>query len=885
MSCIRVDLVVQQLCDVLHIALSDSDAYVRKTAAICVAKLAYMDQEKVVEHGFLIALEHLLTDPNATVVANALQALADIDSLIPGTLQLDNRRVGTLLAALEYCTEWAQIAILDTLSEQIVVDSAHAADAIIESVVPRLQHANHAVAMSSVRLIFKCMRPLTRTKTIEKLLRKIARPMLSMVADSSAPASQYLAIRNMRLVYSTYGDLFLQDIDPKLFFCQYQDPLYLKREKLIMLVLLSSQKNSASLVDELCEYALDVDPAFVRHALLAMSQLAIRQKSVMHLVLNSLNEMCSVKGQRPQVLQACVIALVYLIRSEITGNKNSLSKDLQSIIIQIADHCASVAEDDVDCKCALAWILGEYGSDENAIDMFESLCDLFVDDSREVQLQLLASVCKLCLRFNQKSNQLALLEDSRVNSSSNELYVKCKIMFLSLKTRAESEIDNFDVSEKAILYDRLLSDVESFEAASSETIVDSLMNSRFGVIRNVVSDLDSHLVESLRSEFSSLASVLYCAPEDLVHLSKQETNSDDIEGIGGEDSERVDIILTGETQLIDFGDGNQLEVPTVIGGTAEPLLDLEAIVNSEGQLSQSEVYHESALDIDDLLSSLTLEKSNPAVVAQNGDANLRSNEDHTRDQMKNLIDETHGRGLCVFGRLEKDPKNGAISYRLRFDNRSDSQSLSGFGIKLNSNVFGLYCIGELKCDRPKLEPKSSCFGKIHLGIGESKATDDSKQMELQIALRCQPIGVLYCSDSLSDSIYLFIDPVIVSREEFDGYWEKSEESSTVRMFQNELIEENAVVLSDRQIASLRILGFHVLKATETRKQALSFCAKVHTTLVLVEIERVGSETRVLLRTSGTVGSKQFIESIMECLMNRIQNAHVSLSAAVAPTNL
>merc|ERR1719150_2374612 len=49
MGCIRVDRITEYLCDPLYSALKDTDPYVRKTAAICVAKLYDINNELVEE--------------------------------------------------------------------------------------------------------------------------------------------------------------------------------------------------------------------------------------------------------------------------------------------------------------------------------------------------------------------------------------------------------------------------------------------------------------------------------------------------------------------------------------------------------------------------------------------------------------------------------------------------------------------------------------------------------------------------------------------------------------------------------------------------------------------------------------------------------------------
>ena len=56
------------------------DPYVRKTAAICVAKLYDINPDLVEVQGFLDMLQELISDSNPTVVANAVAALSEIQA-------------------------------------------------------------------------------------------------------------------------------------------------------------------------------------------------------------------------------------------------------------------------------------------------------------------------------------------------------------------------------------------------------------------------------------------------------------------------------------------------------------------------------------------------------------------------------------------------------------------------------------------------------------------------------------------------------------------------------------------------------------------------------------------------------------------------------------
>ncbi len=78
MGCIGVESIIDYLCDPLKDALNDEDPYVRKTAAISIAKLYEINGDRVEEFGFLVKLVDLISDGNAMVVSNAIAAISEI---------------------------------------------------------------------------------------------------------------------------------------------------------------------------------------------------------------------------------------------------------------------------------------------------------------------------------------------------------------------------------------------------------------------------------------------------------------------------------------------------------------------------------------------------------------------------------------------------------------------------------------------------------------------------------------------------------------------------------------------------------------------------------------------------------------------------------------
>lgn len=67
MGCLRAEKIIDYLCDPLQKCLRDENPYVRKTAALCVAKLYDLKPELVIDNGFLEQLRDMVSDSNPMV--------------------------------------------------------------------------------------------------------------------------------------------------------------------------------------------------------------------------------------------------------------------------------------------------------------------------------------------------------------------------------------------------------------------------------------------------------------------------------------------------------------------------------------------------------------------------------------------------------------------------------------------------------------------------------------------------------------------------------------------------------------------------------------------------------------------------------------------------
>lgn len=62
---------------------------------------------------------------------------------------------------------------------------------------------------------------------------------------------QYVALRNINLILQKRPDILQSEI--RVFFCKYNDPPYIKLEKLEIMIKLASEKNVDQLLSELKE--------------------------------------------------------------------------------------------------------------------------------------------------------------------------------------------------------------------------------------------------------------------------------------------------------------------------------------------------------------------------------------------------------------------------------------------------------------------------------------------------------------------------------------------------------------------------------------------------------------------------------------------------------
>ncbi|PHT57699.1 AP-2 complex subunit beta [Capsicum baccatum] len=485
MGCIRVDKITEYLCDPLQRCLKDDDPYVRKTAAICVAKLYDINAELVEDRGFLDALKDLISDNNPMVVANAVAALAEIqESSSRPIFEITSHTLSKLLTALNECTEWGQVFILDALSKYKAAD-AREAENIVERVTPRLQHANCAVVLSAVKMILQQMELITSTDVVRNLCKKMAPPLVTLL--SAEPEIQYVALRNINLIVQKRPTILAHEI--KVFFCKYNDPIYVKMEKLEIMIKLASDRNIDQVLLEFKEYATEVDVDFVRKAVRAIGRCAIKLERAAERCISVLLELIKIKVN--YVVQEAIIVIKDIFRR--------YPNTYESIIATLCESLDTL--DEPEAKASMIWIIGEYAERiDNADELLESFLESFPEEPPQVQLQLLTATVKLFLKKPTEGPQQ---------------------MIQVVLNNATVETDNPDLRDRAYIYWRLLS--TDPEAAKDVVLAEK------PVISDDSNQLDPSLLDELLSNIATLSSVYHKPPEAFITRVKTTQKTEDEE--------------------------------------------------------------------------------------------------------------------------------------------------------------------------------------------------------------------------------------------------------------------------------------------------------------------------------------------------------------------
>jgi AP-1 complex subunit beta-1 len=83
-----------------------------------------------------------------------------------------------------------------------------------------------------------------------------------------------VALRNINFILHKHPSIFESNV--RVFFCKFNDPVYVKLEKIDILVRVADDKNADVILNELKEYANDIELELIRKSIRAIGTIILR---------------------------------------------------------------------------------------------------------------------------------------------------------------------------------------------------------------------------------------------------------------------------------------------------------------------------------------------------------------------------------------------------------------------------------------------------------------------------------------------------------------------------------------------------------------------------------------------------------------------------------
>ena len=467
---IKLESVAENMILPLKQRLADKDPYVRKTAAFGVAKLYDVIPEAVENAGLFPELLKLLKDDNPLVVSNTTAAIFEInEKRTTPIFVLNGQTVGPLLSALSSCSEWCQTILYDALAKY-KPESKEDAAFLIDRLIPYLKHANPSVVIGAFKCIFVFMEYDARNPL--DLFPQIIPPFITLIT-SAEPEVQYVVLRTLSLFVLKYPKALAKEI--RVFFCKYNDPSYVKMEKLDIIVTICTPQTAQLVLDELSEYCNEVDVAFVRKSIRCIGQISIKIEAAARRCVDILVGL--VKGKADYAIEESIIVICDILRK--------FPGVFESIISTVCQNLEAIKEPRA--KAAGIWILGEYCSRIDGVDvLLDPYLDTFHDEQPLVQLQILSSLVKVYIEKPEET--------------------KDQLQFVLTEATKDTNVP--DVRNRAMIYWRLLS-------ADAQSAHDIVVFSKETVVHSGV-QYDDAVLQELIHNMGSVSGVLHVVPGDFV---------------------------------------------------------------------------------------------------------------------------------------------------------------------------------------------------------------------------------------------------------------------------------------------------------------------------------------------------------------------------------
>ncbi|KAG5440414.1 hypothetical protein PCK2_000547 [Pneumocystis canis] len=310
-----------------------------------------------------------------------------------------------------------------------------------------------------------------------KVLAKKIHKELLITLLSKEPEIKYVALKNAQIILERIPEILENDIN--VFFCKYNDPLYIKLTKLEIIAKLTNEKNMNQVLAEFKDYTTEIDVNFVKKSIRSIGYLAIKFESIAEECVDILVTLIETKVH--YAVQESILVIKDIFRR--------YPNEYHSIISTLCNNSDCLT--DPEAKAAMIWIIGQYSIIiNNAYELLNNFFSTFINESLEVQFALLTASVKLFVE----------------QSSNNPNFV------LSILKTITENTNNPDLRDRAYMYWRLLSEDSS--------VARKIILGKKPSITLSLHNFDQRTLDELCLNLGSLSTIYYKTPSQLIPGSK-----------------------------------------------------------------------------------------------------------------------------------------------------------------------------------------------------------------------------------------------------------------------------------------------------------------------------------------------------------------------------
>ena len=453
----------------LYDSLKDAHPYVRKTAVIALLKVYHLDPKLLTNKDY-DTLYEMIGDKDSLVVMNVLYVLGEILKK-EGGIQITGKMIIHLLSMFNELNEWGQCVVLNLISKYKPKDEKQMFD-IMNILEEYLKSSSSAIVLGVTKVFIN----FTKENDVlyPQVIKRLRDPLITLLSGceiSSNPELAYAILAHIYFLILKGGRLDFSEIY-KRFFVKYEEPLYLKKIKLEILVQIANDQNYIDILSEMEEYVNDASATFSKYTIKKICELGLRVDSSLQTIVNILKSLINRNEDYIVSESLCVL--------------RDLSRKYPALInefVKYIDVAIQTINNDPHGLSALTWIIGEFCDKiEFSSYLIEYLAKLEVKSS-QFAYSLLLAACKTFFKFPGEMQKILGFVFNYILTNYNEVDLRDRVYYY------------YNLMKKDI-------NLAEFIICGQPTIVDYFY-----------SDFDEEYIEEIFSQFNTL-SVVYRKPEE-----------------------------------------------------------------------------------------------------------------------------------------------------------------------------------------------------------------------------------------------------------------------------------------------------------------------------------------------------------------------------------